>query len=425
MKTFVAVDDDLLSQRIMGATFRVVFIAAAVSKTIAAALGACFNRADKVSITVVLDPDEEAYRLGYGDSEGLEQIQKLASNNHIGLRAQPGLRIGLLVADGDVLVWSPTPAAVEGRRAEDEPNGLELSASLHGSQPSSIVDVIRKAVGSDDSDVPLQQAEVGQNAFTPKQVSKTIEVLKQNPPAPFDLARKTRVFSSKFQFVEPELRGAAWTTREIRLSSLLLNPDVPDDLQDLFETKVRPFSTQADVAIDVPTLVQGQIAYSRTGEQIVSPMTQADIEKAWKELLKRYLRRVEGFGWLIQRADKAKLESEVAAYEVVLKAWVAGFRKIAANDESILVKSIVDLIKTRAARSPAKEKIKDIDIESTVRAGIQKLRITEPSVKLVFKEISWESTRDAEFTEALRKALPAEVLKGWFEVFTAARQRTG
>lgn len=147
------------------------------------------NRADKVSITVVLDPDEEAYRLGYGDREGLEQIQKLASNNHIGLRAQPGLRIGLLVADGDILVWSPTPAAVENRRIENEPNGLELSAGSHDSQSNSIVDVIRNAVGSDDSDVLFQQAEVGQKAFTPEQVSKTIEVLKQNPPAPFDLRR--------------------------------------------------------------------------------------------------------------------------------------------------------------------------------------------------------------------------------------------
>jgi hypothetical protein len=97
MKTFVAVDDDLLSQRIKGATFRVVFVAPAISQTIAAALGACFNRADKVSITVVLDPDQEAYRLGYGNREGLKQVQKLASNNLIGPRAQPGLRIGLPV----------------------------------------------------------------------------------------------------------------------------------------------------------------------------------------------------------------------------------------------------------------------------------------------------------------------------------------
>ena len=77
----------------------------------------------------------------------------------------------------------------------------------------------------------------------------------------------------------------------------------------------------------------------------------------------------------------------------------------------------------RADRPTAKEKLKDINVEATVREGIQRLRITEPSVKLVFKEISWESTRDTEFTEALRKALPAEALKGWFEVFNAARQR--
>jgi hypothetical protein len=64
-----------------------------------------------------------------------------------------------------------------------------------------------------------------------------------------------------------------------------------------------------------------------------------------------------------------------------------------------------------------------MDIEATVRAGIRRLRITDPSVKIVFKEISWESTRDVEFTEALRKALPPESLKGRFEVFTAVRQR--
>jgi hypothetical protein len=289
MKTFIAVNDDVLSQRIMAATLRVVFVAPAVSKEISAALGTCFNRAHNVSITVILDPNEEAYRLGYGDREGLEQLQKLAKDNHIGLRAQHGLRIGLLVVDGDVLVWCPTPAAVEGTRAEDEPNGLEFSAGSHESRSSSIVEVIRNAIGSDDSDVPLQRAEVGQRAFTPEEISKTIEVLKQNPPAPFDLARKTRVFSSKFQFVEPELRGAAWTTREIRLSSLLLNPDVPDDLQDLFETKVRPFSTQADIAVDVPTIVQGQIAYTSTGEQIISPMTHGhreSVERALEALLK-------------------------------------------------------------------------------------------------------------------------------------------
>jgi hypothetical protein len=446
MRTFIAVDDDLLARRIVAASDRVVFVAPAVSTTVATALGDCFSRADRVSITIVLDPNEEGYRLGYGDREGLEQLQQLAGKNHIGLRSQPGLRIGLLVVDDYVLVWSPTPKAVEGQRIANEPNGIDLGDGVprpdgtisrdkdrsdlarggtSQTQTNSLVDIIRNAIGSDDSEVLLAQAEIGRVPFTPEQIAKTVEVLKQNPPAPFDLARKTRVFSTKFQFVEFELRGAAWTNREIKLSSLLLNPDVPNELQDLFETKVKPFSAQGDVAIDVPTLVQGQVAYNREGEEIVSPMTQGDIEKSWKELLKRYLKQMVGFGWLIQRADKVQFELDVAAYEIVLKAWVAGFRKVAANDEAALVKRIVELVNTRAGRPTAKEKLKDIDIEATVRAGIQKLRITEPSVKLVFKEISWESTRDAEFTEALRKALPAEALNGWFEVFTAARQQSG
>jgi hypothetical protein len=425
MSTFVSVNDELLSHRIANASSRVVFIGPALSLTVVQALCECFKRPDIPSITIVLDPDEEAYRLGYGDREGLELLQRVAKENHIGLRSQPGLRIGLLITDQDLLIWSPTAAAVEADRNEQQPNGLEVSGSpLEGTAGSHyLVDKIRTAVGSDDSTVPLQNAEVGRNALTVSQVANTIELLKQNPPTPFDLARKTRVFSTKFQFVETELRGAAWTSREIKLSSLQLNPDVPDELQELFETRVRPFSTQGDVSIDVPALVQGQVAFNRAGQQILSPMTQADIEKSWKELLKRYLRRVEGFGWLIQRGDKAKFESAVKAYETVLQAWVEGFRQVAANDELALVKKIVELIKNRAERSAAQEKLKDINVEATVREGIRKLRVTEPSVKLVFKEISWESTKDSEFTDALHKALPAEALEGWFEVFSAARER--
>jgi hypothetical protein len=95
----------------------------------------------------VLDPDEEAYRLGYGDREGLELLQRVAKDNHIGLRSQPGLRIGLLIADEDLLIWSPTAAAAEADRSDEQPNGLELSGSpLEGMIVSnSLVDQIRTA----------------------------------------------------------------------------------------------------------------------------------------------------------------------------------------------------------------------------------------------------------------------------------------
>jgi hypothetical protein len=196
MNTFIAVDDDLLARRMAAASYRIVFVAPAVSKTVAEALGECFRRADRVSITIVLDPDEEGYRLGFGDREGLQQLQKLARDNHIGLRSQPGLRIGLLLADEDVLVWSPTPKAVEGQRAAQQPNGVDLGSAVAFASGTrsvnkdpvdrikdvsptaaagSLADMIRNTVGADDSNVLLAEAEIGRTPFTPEQVAETIE----------------------------------------------------------------------------------------------------------------------------------------------------------------------------------------------------------------------------------------------------------
>lgn len=444
MSTFVTVDDQLLSQRIAAARSRVVLVAPAVSKVVVAALEEYFRKAANVPVTVVLDPDEDAYRIGYGDREGLEQLHKFAQDKLMALRSQTGLRIGLLLVDDDVLVWSPTPRSVENQRSANEPNGIDLGwgckaasgpqfvdkdasdliENKESQSPASfLADNINNAVGADDTAVLLSQAEIGLTSLTTEQVTKAVKTLKENPPAPFNLALKTRVFSTKFQFVEFELQGAEWTKREIKLSNLLLNPDVPDTLKDLFETRVKPFSHRGDVAIKVPALVQGQVAYNREGNEISIPMTQADIEKSWKELRERYLRRLPGFGWLIQKAKKSQFEADVKAFETVLKKWVDGFREDAENQEEDLVKRIVDLIKHRAERSQSKDKLKDDEIKAIVLAGIQKLRIIEPRVKIVFKEISWESTRDDEFTEALRKSLPAAELEGWFEVFTAAKER--
>ncbi len=55
-----------------------------------------------------------------------------------------------------------------------------------------------------------------------------------------------------------------------------------------------------------------------------------------------------------------------------------------------------------------------------IRASLQGLPVSVPAVKLVFKDVSWESTGDAEFVKALSETLPKEDLDGWFNVFSAA-----
>src|SRR5438105_14127840 len=95
MTIFVAVDDDFLAARIAAAARRLVFAAPAVSKKVAVTIGECLRKADRMSITLVLDPGEDAHRLGYGDRHGLEQLQKLTQQYQVGLRSQPGWRVGV------------------------------------------------------------------------------------------------------------------------------------------------------------------------------------------------------------------------------------------------------------------------------------------------------------------------------------------
>ena len=51
---------------------------------------------------------------------------------------------------------------------------------------------------------------------------------------------------------------------------------------------------------------------------------------------------------------------------------------------------------------------------------MSKLRVVEPSVKVIYKNFTVESTKDGEFVGALEKVLPDSELNGWFEIFHAA-----
>jgi hypothetical protein len=240
-----------------------------------------------------------------------------------------------------------------------------------------------------------------------------------------DPSKIARVFSTKIQFVECTLRGAQWTEREIRVSNLPLNADVPEEIKDLFDTKVRPFSKHADVPIQVRALVQGQLAFDQGGRPLRVPRTQAQINQEWDDIQKRYLRRMRGFGLLIRRADKPAFEAEVAAFETVLKEWVKGFRDLAAKEEADLARQVGGVVMARWSAMHATERpsLDPKKIEAMIREGIQGMRVLEPAVKLVFKDISWESTGDSEFLKALAEVLPKEDLDGWFRVFSAAPQR--
>lgn len=402
---FQTVTGATLSQHITAAKKRVVFVAPGITECVSKALVAAHHR--RICVTAILDLNEDAYRIGFGDLTGLCHLRK--HHGTMRLWQRPGVRLGLLIADDDVIVWSPTPQSVEDDREPGQPNAVVLGADVPDASLADRVDEHLKAE-------PTEPAE-------PETLERTIQRLQENPPEPFDLTRKVRVFSSKFQFVETELQGAEWTKRKIRISSLLINSDLSEELQDTLDTQVLPYQNKSDVTIDAPHIVRGQIAYNRDGDKILVPTTQKDIEMTWQGIKKRYLFTIPGFGSLVRRQDLRDFRSEIRAFKELLQDWVCKFRRQIESDKDRIICEIVGSIRSRAERSGREDKLGGVDLNSEIREGFERMRVIEPRVRVVIKDVSWESSRDSEFTDALRRALPPDDLSGWFDEFIAAPQK--
>jgi len=411
MSVFTSIQDSDLVRSIAKATTRLVYMAPGVSKAIAGAIKIQLQGKRLTQIAIVIDGDEECCRLGYCDAGALADLNTAAQEHDIALRRHAGLRLGLLMADDEVLIWTPTPLMFEAPRGESEPNGLILTPQTLKELP--------QALGVDPQSPPAQ-IEVGKVLVAKEELAKVVDAIKSAPPAPFDLSRLSRVFSARFQFIETVLRGAELTKREMRLDSLIVNSDAPEELRPLLQTTIQPFNTDADKTVDVPVLINGEQAYRQNGEKMTKPTTQAEIHAYWNELTQKYVINLPGFGKLIRHTDKTMFEAGKADFEVVLTEWVNGFREVVKGDHETRVSRVVDLIVQRMANEPEKKRLNREAIQTLVRKGLDNLRVIDPSVKVVYKNITVESTRDKEFLDVLRKAVPAKELANWFQIFDAA-----
>lgn len=411
MQIFRSVQDSDVASAIASAKNRLVFVAPGISVPIGTALQEQLTAKRCTQFVIILDGDEECCRLGYCEASALESLNSVAQDSGLAIRKQTGLRVGLLMADEQVLIWTPTPLMFEAPRTPDEPNGLILTAETIENLPEALGAV---------RDGPSEEIEIGTALLQPTEIKRVVEAIKLAPPAPFDLSRLARVFSARFQFIETVLRGAELTKREMRLDSLIVNSDAPEELRPLLQTTIQPFNTDADKTVEVPVIVNGEQAFSRTGEQLKQPTTQAEIHTYWSDLSNRFIINLPGYGKIIRHADKAKFEAGKRDFETVLTAWVDGFRDLVKGDHDKRVSRVVDLIEQRMARADQRQQLKREDIKMLVQKGLDNLRVIEPSVKVVYKNITVESTRDSEFLDVLRKAVPAKELEGWFQIFDAA-----
>lgn len=408
---FQQIPESRLVAEIKQARKRLVFAAPGVSKATSEALVEQLTQRPELQVVVILDGDEECCRLGYCEAEALGALHAAANQCGKPVRSQPGLRVCLLMADEQVLIWTPTPLMFEAPPGQNQPNGIVLGPSTLEKLPAAVGLVA--AVAGDGPPI-------GKQPMQAEAVKAVMEAIKAVPPAPFDLSRLARVFSSKFQFIETTLKGAELTKREMRLDSLILNVDAPEELRPLLHTTIQPFNSDSDKTVNVPVLIHGETAYRANGEPHMKPTKQADIHAYWNDLTGRYIVNMPGFGKIIRQVDKAKFEAERLAFEQVLRLWVTGFKSQLDGDHDVRVGRLVDLIVLRMRGVDEKKRLPREHIEKLVRDGLSNLRVIEPSVKVIYKNFTVESTKDGEFVETLKRVVPDSELKGWYEIFDAA-----
>lgn len=74
-----------------------------------------------------------------------------------------------------------------------------------------------------------------------------------------------------------------------------------------------------------------------------------------------------------------------------------GFQQLVKDGYDSRVSNLVKLIESRMERVSLEEKLTYKRIEDLVLSGLDRLRVIEPKVKVIYKNITVESTKDTEF----------------------------
>ncbi|MCX7100101.1 MAG: hypothetical protein NTX38_01035, partial [Methylobacter sp.] len=146
------------------------------------------------------------------------------------------------------------------------------------------------------------------------------------------------------------------------------------------------------------------------------------LERLRNGIERRYIYNISSFGWLISKDDKIEFDKQIKAYEEQLKAHSQAIRDHIDKHAEKIIQEAVDVIMSRAERTATKL---DRDLlMSELRNGLNRAKCDSPQVTLVFKDVTYEQTKDANFREKVDKALPKHKLKQlgrWSEHFDAAK----
>jgi hypothetical protein len=440
-RTFAVASDDVLVSLISQASTRLVVIAPALTHSVAKALARRLDELGTLSVTVILDSDAEVYRLGFGDEEALELIRSASGKALFDLREQAGVRIGVIVSDDTMMVFSPVCRNIEaGSTSVTKPNAVILTgavadriATATGADAGRVTQ--RPKAGGDAFDLVeaengpgVAKPEVGEKALDPTKVEKMQANLKANPPKPFDITRKLNVFTSKVQYVEFSASNYRLTTRQIPLPPELV--DVADDeLKSRITSRIRaPFDGIGKIEIEI----------NENGNSTKLKIDDEWLKRERKRIEDEYTYQINNFGRIILYNDRARFDQAVARFETIVKKYQSALGETLKQRQEDFQKKIVDEFSGRWKQTPP-DHFSRWNIEPTdeniakhledLSMDIFKSAVTfdPPIIKILYKNVAPENIRDAKFLDTLKqimlkKRVPREIVDSLFESGQAAPQ---
>lgn len=212
--SFVAITEQYLISKINKAKTRVAFIGAGFSSNVADAVVKKMNLVENI----IFDNNSDVYRIGYGYAESL----KILRDAGIQMQEAHNIRINVFVTDDEALIYSPNPFIVEDPVKENFPNGIIINYSA----VAGLFNVVEtsskqfaKEKGLTENQLDTQKLVV--TALTDKSISKTLQIIKENPPK-LDLHRKLNAYNARIKFIEIQLSGFNIKQHKVKIPSDLL-----------------------------------------------------------------------------------------------------------------------------------------------------------------------------------------------------------
>jgi hypothetical protein len=380
-ESFAVVNDELLASTLAQARQRVVLVAPAVWQAVAEAICDRLKTLGADRVAVVLDSDPEVYRLGYGELAALEVLQETALAVGAEIRRQPGVRIGLVVADHTTLIFVPTPKLIEaGPNTSGGANAIRLTQAPQG---------VERDLGLDGSGA----AAVGRVQLGQPDIDRVKADIDSNPPLRFDLARKLTVFNAFIEFVDLKVRGTEIGRRTASIPNHLL------------------------AGINRRTRQQLQARFRIVPED--DDLSGKALAQYRQRLIGPFLHAIPGFGNVVLHRDKPALEKAVEKFHVE----VAKFAEAVKNRiQARIDTAVTDLIRalrrplmsrpptewlTPSGERPSAEEVEQL-LESELRRafGNAEELASTMSVKCIFRGVTYELLTDPAFLKAATKVLP-------------------